>query len=50
MLERLPVYDRNRVSKLTDFLHFVLKRSFENLSIAAHWVGGERFLATMLVF
>lgn len=25
MLKRLPVYDKSRVSKLIDFVHFVLK-------------------------
>ena len=46
MLKGLPVYDKNRVSKLISCVHFVLKfperLSSENLSIIAHWVGGER--------
>jgi hypothetical protein len=37
------VCDKSRVSKLTDFVHIVQKRSFENLSITDHWVGGEMF-------
>lgn len=40
------MYDKNRVSKLIHGVHFVLKflerSSSENVSIIAHWVGGER--------